>query len=146
MVIFIIKKNMKKIIRLTESDLTRIIKRVINEQSNVGGSIFSNVTNLIKTANVGNWWNKSAILTELKKIKSCEDYSSFLDGVKKRGYKYGSDWIKGTLKTNPSRDKTQSADQTNPLKGLKTGLTDEEFNSQVNKLLMSWGGKCSPKK
>ena len=137
---------MKKIIRLTESDLTRIIKRVINEQSNVGGSIFSNITNLIKSANVGNWWNKSAILSELKKFKSCEDYSSFLSEVKKKGYKYGSDWIKATLKTNAARDTSQSSDITNPLKGLGTGLTDEEFNSQVNKLLMSWGGKCSPKK
>jgi len=27
--------NMKKIIRLTESDLTRIVKRVINEQSEI---------------------------------------------------------------------------------------------------------------
>jgi hypothetical protein len=31
--IFINKNNMKKIIRLTESDLTRIVRRVINEQS-----------------------------------------------------------------------------------------------------------------
>lgn len=41
---------MKKIIRLTESDLTRIVKRAINENiSDRKGDLYSSINNLIDT-------------------------------------------------------------------------------------------------
>ena len=136
---------MKRIVRLTESDLARIVKRVISEGP-VGDSVFDNITNLIKTANIGNWWNKSAILNELRKLKSCDDYNAFMMRVKKRGFNTASDWIRRTLDTNPEYDSTQAAYTTNPLKGLGTGLTDEEFNAQLSRLLNGFYNKCKTQK
>ena len=136
---------MKRIVRLTESDLTRIVRRVISEGT-VGDSVFDNVTNLIKTANIGNWWNKSAILNEIKKIKTCQDYSAFMARVKKRGFTYASDWIRQTLDTNKEYDSSQAAYISNPLKSLGTGLTDEEFNVDLNKIMGNLYNMCKSQK
>ena len=139
------KKIMKRIVRLTESDLTRIVRRVISEGT-VGDSVFDNITNLIKTANISNWWNKSAILNEIKKIKSCQDYSAFMARVKKRGFNTASDWIRKTLDTNKDYDASQSAYISNPLKSLGTGLTDEEFNVNLSKLMTGLYNMCKAQK
>lgn len=40
---------MKKITRLTESDLTRIVRRVINEESSETESLYSDINKLIDT-------------------------------------------------------------------------------------------------
>jgi hypothetical protein len=136
---------MKRIVRLTESDLARIVRRVISEGT-VGDSVFDNITNLIKTANIGNWWNKSAILNELKKLKACQDYTAFTMRVKKRGFDYASDWIRSTLDTNREYDSSQAAYISNPLKGLGTGLTDEEFNSQLAQILSGIYNRCKSQK
>lgn len=136
---------MGKIIRLTESDLVKIVKRVISEGT-IGDSVFDNITNFIKTAGITNYYNKSAILDEIRKIKKCEDYSAFMARVKKRGFEKTTDWIRQTLKTNPAYDASQSSYITNPLKNLGTGLTDEEFNVDLAKLMQGLYRMCSSKK
>lgn len=136
---------MRKIIRLTESDLARIVRRVISEGT-IGDSVFDNITKFIKTAGITNYYNKFPILDEIRKIKKCEDYSAFIARVEKRGFDHPTVWIRDTLKTNPSYDRSQSAYTTNPLKYLGTGLTDEEFNKDLGKLIQGLDSKCPSKK
>ena len=133
---------MKRIIRLTESDLTRIVRRVIEEQtvpkwmSDVaskpkGQQVADSIKYAIKTASVTNWWNKSSILAELRKLKTQEDYDickKYLGG--QRVY----DYIEDKLDTF-EYDKSTSGKVTNPLKNLGTGLTDEEFNAEMSRIL-----------
>jgi hypothetical protein len=38
---------MKKVIKLTESDLTKLVKRVINESSDQSGDLYSSINDLI---------------------------------------------------------------------------------------------------
>jgi len=137
---------MKRIVRLTESDLTRIVRRVINEQSGSGEALYQKIKGLIGSAYIGNWWNKPAILDALDTIKDCATYLELWNiCTKKRGYVDISSYIIDTLDTVGDYDKTQSANVVNPLEGLKTGLTDAEFNTEVKRKLGKWGGKCFKK-
>jgi hypothetical protein len=133
---------MKRIIRLTESDLARIVKRVIEEQtvpkwmSDVaskpkGQQVADSIKYAIKTASITNWWNKSDILDELRKLKTQADYN---DCKKSLGNMKVYDYIQSNLKTL-KYDRDTAGYVTNPLKGLGTGLTDEEFNAQMGKIL-----------
>jgi hypothetical protein len=133
---------MKRIVRLTESDLTRIVRRVINEQGFMdtvmknaakpkGVQVADSIKYDISTASITNWWNKSEILDELRKLKTQADYNDCkkaLGGVKVYSY------IEEKLGTY-AYDKSQVGKVTNPLKGLGTGLTDEEFNAEMKKIL-----------
>lgn len=133
---------MKRIVRLTESDLTRIVRRVINEQSwldNVkqsaakpkGQQVAETIKYKISTASMTNWWNKSEILDELRKLKTQKDYD---DCKKALGNQKVYSYIEEKLGTY-AYDKSQAGKVTNPLKGLGTGLTDEEFNNEMGKIL-----------
>lgn len=62
---------MKKIIRLTESDLTRIVKRVIKEQSNPMGDLFKMGTEILKKG--GEQFGRIAFNTTLQACKSMPD-------------------------------------------------------------------------
>ena len=82
---------MKKIVRLTESDLARIIKRVIKEQSSVSNPSNSSVIaiyNQIVEAVVGIGTDPDAVLSAIKKLKNLEEFSylSELFRNKKTGY------------------------------------------------------------
>jgi len=135
-----IKKN-GKVVNLTESDLKRIVKRVLTEQTN-GDKIFKEVKYLIANAGITNWWNKSKILDTLKKIKTCDEYNGLLTLVNKES---GDDdisvWIISKLKTT-EYDKDQAGYITNPLRKLGTGLTDEEFNDEVRKISVKMSKQC----
>jgi len=135
-----IKKN-GKVVNLTESDLKRIVKRVLTEQTN-GDKIFKEVKYLIANAGITNWWNKSKILDTLKNIKTCDEYNGLLTLVNKEsGYDDISVWIISKLKTT-EYDKDQAAYITNPLRKLGTGLTDEEFNDEVRKISVKMSKQC----
>ena len=137
---------MKRIIRLTESDLTRIVRRVVNEQgfmdtvmksakaahATVGISVYTSIKNLIDDAGITNWWNKDEILDELRRLKTQADYN---ECKAKMGGTPVSTWVRNKLGTNQSYDRSQAAYTSNPLKGLGTGLTDEEFNAEMSKIL-----------
>jgi len=136
---------MKRIVRLTESDLTRIVRRVINEQSGSGEAVYQKIKGLIGSAHIGNWWNKPAILDAVDTIKDCEAFLELWNiCTKKRGYKSISEYVIETLKTR-AYDRTQSANVVNPLSGLGTGLTDSEFNAQLKQKLAKWGSMCFKK-
>lgn len=133
---------MKRIIRLTESDLTRLVKRVIEEQGFMdtmkkvasqpkGQQVAESIKYLIKNASITNWWNKSNILNELRKLKTQADYDSCKANM---GGKKVYDYIEQNLDTY-EYDKSTAGAVKNPLKGLGTGLTDEEFNDEMSRIL-----------
>ena len=75
MVIFI---NMKKIVKLTESDLTRIVKRVIRESADDGEIDMSNLPNEIKDfvfryGNVSSNATDEEIMRDLYSLRGSED-------------------------------------------------------------------------
>ena len=133
---------MKRIIRLTESDLTRIVRRVVSEQGFMdtmmktaakpkGVQVADSIKYDISTASITNWWNKEDILNQLRKLKTQADYN---DCKKALGGEKVYDYIEEKLGTY-AYDKSQAGKVTNPLKGLGTGLTDEEFNAEMGRIL-----------
>jgi len=128
---------MKRVIRLTESDLTRIVRRVVNESRGLlmegtGNSVATSIKSLIADAGILNWWNKDDILDQLKRLKTQADYNECKLNLDKNQRVY--DYIVSKLGTK-SYDRSQSAYVKNPLKGLGTGLTDEEFNDSMDSIL-----------
>lgn len=135
---------MGRIVRLTERDLTRIVRRVINEGM-TGEQILTSINSLIGSASITNWWNKSKILTEIDKISSCDVFMEMYKRCKSMGYGGIKDYIIAKLDTGKDYDADQAAYITNPAKNLGTGLTDEEFNVELGKKLGAWGSKCFAK-
>jgi hypothetical protein len=128
---------MKRIVRLTESDLTKIVRKVVRESRGLlmegtGYSVATSVKSLIADAGITNWWNKSDILAQLKKLKVQADYNECKLNLNKNRTVY--DYIVSELGTT-SYDKSQSAAVNNPLSDLGTGLTDKEFNNQMWSIL-----------
>jgi hypothetical protein len=69
---------MKKIVKLTESDLTRIVRRVINESEELGDIDMSNLPNEIKDfvfryGNVSNDATDEEIMDDLYRLRGSED-------------------------------------------------------------------------
>ena len=76
---------MKKIVRLTESDLTRIVKRVIKEQSEKPDptkGIASKIVGMIMTATGGAMTDEQKILDAVKLITSKQIYNSVINIIK----------------------------------------------------------------
>lgn len=90
------KNNMKKVVRLTESDLMRIIKRVISEQSetpSMGGDP-KKIADLIKTAVEGEKINQLEVAVNMiKDARTCELVAQLLES------KSILDYIGGEMKT-----------------------------------------------
>lgn len=86
---------MKKIIRLTESDLTRIVRRVIKEQQS--GGYTQNAKTAIKLIEDGIAYiggtDEKMIARGVYAIKTKEDYNGVLDHSKKKGFKSVMGWI-----------------------------------------------------
>jgi hypothetical protein len=106
------KEIMKKIIRLTESDLTRIVRRVIKEsnkgllQEGVGQTAFDT----IKKAMDGLGTDENMVAKGVYMIKTKPDYQECLTLVNKAGYKTILAWIATDMSWQNSYDKSQSAD------------------------------------
>jgi hypothetical protein len=69
---------MKKIIRLTESDLTRIVRRVIKESEEFGDIDMSNLPDAIKDfvfkyGNVSSYATDEEIMNNLYRLRGSED-------------------------------------------------------------------------
>lgn len=110
------KYIMKKIVRLTENDLMRIVKRVISEQSSVikthaDSRLVDKVFNDIKVAMEGLGTDEDAILKSLRKLspntsgagweanlaQKRKDYAYLLQLIKKEGFNTLEDWLKTDL-------------------------------------------------
>jgi len=101
---------MKKVVRLTESDLMRIIKRVISEQSetpSMGGDP-KKIADLIKTAVEGEKINQlEAAVNMIKDARTCEEVARHLESNSILNY------IGGEMKTSTfwMGEKTAYADR-----------------------------------
>lgn len=88
---------MKRIIRLTESDLTRIVRRVINEAETATGGYTQNAKTAIKLIEDGIAYmggtDEKMIAKGVYTIKTKEDYSGVLDHCKRKGFKSVMGWI-----------------------------------------------------
>lgn len=107
---------MKKIIRLTESDLTRIVRRVIKEQESgiasgaikpLGGGYTENAKKAIKFIEDGmgsTFGGYQNIQKGVYAIKTKEDYQNVLKHcmAKNKGYKTILNWINTEWKYTPS--------------------------------------------
>ena len=96
---------MKKIIRLTESDLTRIVRRVIKEQES--GGYTQNAKMAIKLIEGGmgsTFGGYKDIQKGVYAIKNKEDYQNVLKHcmAKNKGYKTILNWINTEWKYTPS--------------------------------------------
>jgi hypothetical protein len=86
---------MKKIIRLTESDLTRIVRRVIKEQQS--GGYTQNAKTAIKLIEDGIAYvggtDETMIAKGLYAIKTKEDYQHVLKHANAKGFKSIMGWV-----------------------------------------------------
>jgi hypothetical protein len=62
---------MKKVIKLTESDLTRIIRRVIKEQSNTAVATKYPSYNGAKITKITNQLNNKIVMTSIGSVRNC---------------------------------------------------------------------------
>jgi hypothetical protein len=124
---------MKKIVRLTESDLARIVKRVINEEMDAEsltdtGSDFSSVIKSLKTFNspkIINFQWKGKPMTTLNWGKMSDRGKD-----KSWGYAIGTDGKQTFLTTNPKESKLFEKTM-----GVKTNKYTENY---------SWDGSIDP--
>jgi hypothetical protein len=113
---------MKRVIRLTESDLARIVRRVISEQgvkppsiitnalkSNNGAAAFSK----IESAMYGPGTNEGNVMAGVSMIKTKADYDACLAKVKAAGYPTIMAWIATDMdyRTTITYDRDQAAYQ-----------------------------------
>jgi hypothetical protein len=100
---------MKKIIRLTESDLARIVRRVIKEQES--GGYTQNAKKAIKLIEDGIAYmggtDEEMIARGVYTIKTKEDYNSVLDHCKRKGFKSVMAWINTDWEYTPKEADSQ---------------------------------------
>ena len=103
---------MKKIIRLTESDLTRIVRRVIKEQQS--GGYTQNAKTAIKLIEDGIAYVgidgttlESSISKGVYAIKTKEDYQHVLKHANAKGFKTIMAWIGSDMSWQSQTDRTQ---------------------------------------
>jgi len=89
---------MKRVIRLTESDLVRIVKRVIAEDATAatGGGYTENAKTAIKLIEKGMGGagtDENMVAKGVYTIKNKEDYSHVLKHASAKGFKTIMDWI-----------------------------------------------------
>jgi hypothetical protein len=77
---------MKKVIRLTESDLVRIVKRVISEQkTTLNEGVGTMAAKKLYDALSGHFLDdkEGEALTAIKMVKNCQDLKELLTGIRK---------------------------------------------------------------
>ena len=82
---------MKKVIRLTESDLNKIVKRVINEDTT--NPNFANLENMLEKAMKGGGTDLDTIKLVFDQIKTKEDYLNLKKSFGMRGGQNLETWI-----------------------------------------------------
>ena len=90
---------MKKIIRLTESDLVRLVKRVIKEQSPFAPGMGPKTTTTPTPSGV-NPTSKSSLKADPNKIKNAQDKEKFWSEKDRISTKAFWDWSEGGVMTN----------------------------------------------
>jgi hypothetical protein len=103
---------MKRIVRLTESDLTRIVRRVIKESKKplnegVGATAFETISD----AMFGPGTNEDNVLKGCNMINSAQAYKEALNLVKAEGYNTIMAWIATDMdyRSKIGYDKTEAA-------------------------------------
>jgi len=130
---------MKKIKRLTESDLTRIVRRVIKEQQS--GGYTQNAKTAIKLIEDGmgsTFGGYQSIQKGVYAIKTKEDYQNVLKHcmAKNKGYKTIMGWINTEWKFTPSESDFKFG--LGNTEQLNTMITDverhlQQFNTSESK-------------
>ena len=84
---------MSKIVRLSESDLVRLVKRVMKEQAVSGGASGSGVWDMLKKAIEGLQTDEDGVKSACAMVKSPQIYQQLLALAKKEGYNTVMDYI-----------------------------------------------------
>ena len=126
---------MKRIVRLTESDLARIVRRVIKEENEYANKILSQMESLIANGDV----ESDSMVTVVKKIKDKPTYDAILSkvysdpGFKSRqgnNFKLISDWLK-----NKGMDEVMPVNNHDPINSgynlLKGTNTAEQIGNHL---------------
>ncbi len=101
---------MKKIIRLSESDLVRIVNRVISESKiKLHEGNGTTAFNTIKDGMAGLGTDEDKVAKGVYSIKNKADYDEALALVKKAGYKTIMCWIGTDMGWSKEYDSTQAA-------------------------------------
>jgi hypothetical protein len=98
---------MKKIVRLTESDLARIVRRVIAEETTQNNGL--KAFQLIKAGMSGLGTDEAKVQTGVFTIKNKADYQTCLSYVKKEGYNTIMKYIATDMSFGDAYDEEQSA-------------------------------------
>jgi hypothetical protein len=119
---------MKKVIKLTESDLTKIVKRVLQEQKSVDN--VSQAYDLMVQGSAGTGTSPSKIKQGLNLLKTADDFYKLNDMFKDKKSGYGSfdEMIKGEFELKSIlglgfNNKQDMKDVMNTLKTLKVPFT-----------------------
>ena len=127
-----IKKRMKKITKPTESDLNRIAKRVVSEQSLPSGKNFKQLANMLEKAMTGGGTDLDKIKLVFDQIKNKQEY---MELKKAFGMREGQD-----LETWIGRDIWSGNDWDTYVKpffnkiGVKVSPVNSEIQNVVNKI------------
>lgn len=100
---------MGKIVRLTESDLVKIVKRVIREDATAVANNGSKAFQLIKSAMDGIGTDEEQVSMGVFTIKNKADYDTCLSLVKKEGYNTIMKYIATDMSYGDGYDETQAA-------------------------------------
>lgn len=130
---------MKRIVRLTETDLTRIVKRVIKEEANaLADKILSEMEYLCNNGKV----EGDAMVAAVMKIKDQATYDAILKNVKtspnfrkRQGSNYGLivDWLKAE-----GMDPKRVGTQYDPVAAVNNLVTGTKTADKVGKHLQKF--------
>jgi hypothetical protein len=140
---------MAKIVRLTESDLVRLVKKVIKEQAVAGGASGAGVWNMLKKAIDGLGTDEGAIKNACGMVTTPQIYQQLLALAKKEGYNTVMDYImtdfgfgNGPVRTERSIGVNRSEWGTNPEVG---GLWSKDEDTQTAVFCVAKLKKFNPK-
>ena len=120
---------MAKIVRLTESDLVRLVKKVIKEQAVSGGASGGGVWNMLKKAIDGLTTDEDGIQRACGMVTSPQIYQQLLALAKKEGYATVMDYIM-----------TDFGFGNGPVKTERTiGVNWDEWESEDDTASAFWG-------
>lgn len=132
---------MRKIIRLTESDLARIVRRVIREDATAVANNGTKAFQLIKSGMAGLGTDEAKVQTGVFTIKNKTDYDTCLALVKKEGYNTIMKYIATDMAIEPDTyDSDGQRLSGGPIQALRGGTDNkmlysfEKYLKQFNSL------------